>query len=173
MAYFDRIFPDAQFLHLRRDPVSIVGSWVRAGWLNVTADIDSDDWEWGEVPEPYRQIWNDLGRGPLLAAAVKTQLDIDDLRRNVALFPDRTYSLDYETFVAHPHDCVRETLDFCGLPWDPRLDEIIDGMELRRAPDSWSKYLSADQARLLLEFFERANGLEPDHASDVAVAIPS
>ncbi|NIM61440.1 MAG: hypothetical protein GTO30_07225, partial [Acidobacteria bacterium] len=45
MAYFARVFPDIRFLYLKRQPISIVASWLKAGWLNVTGEIGSDQWE--------------------------------------------------------------------------------------------------------------------------------
>ena len=50
IAYFDRIYPDAVFVSLTRDPRSVVSSWIKAGWLDVTSPPDSPDWQWGEVP---------------------------------------------------------------------------------------------------------------------------
>src|SRR5690606_33950980 len=95
-AYFNRIFPDMQFIYLKRQPISIVASWVNAGWLNVTGELGTEAWEWGEVPQQYHEWWQELGGGPLLSAAVKTQLDIDDFYCNYMQFSDRTYVLNYE-----------------------------------------------------------------------------
>ena len=69
MAFFDRIFPDMLFVHLKREPIAIVSSWLKAGWLNVTGDLDSGAWDWGAVPGEYREIWRDLGGGGVLSAA--------------------------------------------------------------------------------------------------------
>lgn len=157
IGYFDRIFPDAVFVYLRRDPVSIVESWVRAGWLNVTADIDSPDWEWGEVPAAYRQVWGQLGGGPLLSAAIKIQLDVDDLRRNVAQFPARCYEVGYEDLVTEPHRCLRDILAFCDLEWTDAFAGLITPSEVRNYTDRWKQQLSADDGTRLREFFARVN----------------
>jgi hypothetical protein len=157
IAYFDRIFPDAIFVYLRRDPVSIVDSWIRAGWLNVTADINSPDWEWGEVPQAYREIWRQLGGGPLLSAAIKIQLDVDDLRRNVAQFRARCHEVGYEDLVADPHTHLQELLAFCGLEWTDAFERLITSSEVRNYSDRWKQQLSADDGNRLREFFARAN----------------
>ncbi len=161
MAYFDRIFPDTLFIYLKRKPIAVVASWLKeAQWLNVTGDIDSEDWEWGTVPETYRQIRKELGGGPFLSAAVKVQLDIDDLRRNVAQFPGRCYELNYEDLVVEPHKYFRETLEFCELPWDEDFAKVIDTAGIRNYADKWKRQLSAEDASLIQEFFARTNAGE-------------
>lgn len=157
IGYFDRIFPEAVFIYLRRDPMSIVDSWIRAGWLNVTADIDSPEWEWGQVPEAYRAIWRQMGGGPLLSAAIKIQLDVDDLKRNVAQFPTRCHEVAYEDLVTNPHRCLRDILAFCDLEWTDEFERLITPSEVRNYSDRWRQQLSEDEGKLLHEFFARVN----------------
>jgi hypothetical protein len=157
MAYFDQIFPDAVFVYLSRGPVSIVDSWVRAGWLNVTADIDSPEWEWGNVPEAYQQIWRQLGGGPLLSAAMKIQLDVDDIRRNMALFPTRSHEVAYEALVTDPHRSLRDILRFCDLEWTDSFERLITPSEVRNYSNRWQEERSAEDGKLLREFFARVN----------------
>jgi hypothetical protein len=135
--------------------------------LNLTADIDSPDWEWGEVPAAYRQIWGQLGGGPLLSAAIKTQLDVDDLRRNVAQFPARCYEVDYENLVTEPHRCLRDILAFCDLEWTDAFAGLITSSEVRNYTDRWKQQLSADDGTLLREFFARVNTPTPAYRSAV------
>lgn len=157
MAYFDRIFPDSLFVYLRRDPVSIVDSWVRAGWLNVTTDIDSPNWEWGPVPDAYRHIWRQLGGGPLLSAAIKIQLDVDDIRHNMAQFPTRSHEVVYEDLVTDAHRSLREILTFCDLEWSDAFERLITPSEVRNYSTRWQQERSAEDGKLLREFFARVN----------------
>src|SRR5918995_985233 len=66
IAYFDRIYPDALFLSLRRDPRSVVSSWINAGWLDVTSPPGSEGWQWGKVSPELYELWRDLGGDPPL-----------------------------------------------------------------------------------------------------------
>jgi len=155
MSYFARVFPDLRFLHLKRQPIAVVASWLKAGWLNVTGDIDGEGWEWGEVPDCYRQAYRDLGGGGMLSAAIKTQLDMDDIRRNVALFPDRCYEVNYEDLVADPYRYFRETLDFCDLAWDSAFERVIRNAAIRDYSDRWKQQLPPDDAARIQLFFDR------------------
>lgn len=156
MALFDRVFPGMLFIHLRRRPISVVASWLKAGWLNVTGEIGGPAWEWGEVPGRYLDIYRSLGAGPILSAAVKTQLDIDDIRRNVAMFPGRCLEVDYEALVADPHRYFRQTLDFCGLAWDEAFERVIESAGIRDYSQRWREQIAPPDAKVIQEFFDRA-----------------
>ena len=157
MAFFDRIFPDALFIWLNRNPIDVVSSWLRAGWLNVTSGPDSEHWEWGDVPEGLLQVWREMGGGPLLSAAVKTELDLADIRRNVELFPGRCLECRYEDLVRRPLECMKETLDFCDLRWDGDFERVVRSTEIHNGVDKWRRYLSVEEGELLNRFFERCD----------------
>ena len=155
LAYFDRILPDARFIVLRRQPIAVITSWVKAGWLNVTGEVGTPAWEWGEVPAAYRRIYDDLGGGPLLAAAMKTQLDVDDLQRNAALFPGRVLEIHYEDFVTEPHRVIRETFDFCELEAYPGFDRVLATVRIQDMKEKWRQILAPEDGERVLEFFRR------------------
>ena len=157
MAYFNRIFPGMRFVYLKRDPRDVVSSWIQAGWLNVTSAVDSNSWEWGKVPEDYIKVWKEMGRSLLLSAAIKTQLDMDDIRRNMALFPGRCFELNYEDFVADPVSHLRETLDFCELQWYEDFEKVIKNTQIHNYAGKWKKVLTEEEGNLLAEFFDRLN----------------
>ena len=158
MALFDKIFPDIRFIWLSRNPIDVVSSWLRVGRLNVTSAPDSEDWEWGDVPGRLLQTWREMGGGPLLSAAVKTELDLADIRRNMKLFPGRCLECRYEDLVRRPLECMRETLAFCDLQWDDDFESIVRTTELHHNVDKWRKYLSVEDGDLVKEFFSRCDG---------------
>lgn len=155
IAYFNRIFPDACFVLLTREPRAVISSWIQVEWLDVTSGPDTDSWQWGEVPAHYRQAWEDLGGGPILSAAIKIQLDLDDIHRNMRLFPDRCYQLDYDDLIAHPLDELRRLVQFCDLSWEPGFERDMRAVKFVNTSNKWKKYLTAEQGELILEFFRR------------------
>jgi hypothetical protein len=157
MAYFERVFTGMRFIYLKRLPRDVVSSWIQAGWLNVTAAPDSDKWEWGKIPESYLDIWRDLGKKPILAAAIKTQLDIDDIRRNMALFPNRCTEHNYEDFVKDPIPILREVTKFCELEWYPEFENLIRRTEIYNFTDKWKKFMTEEEGELIAEFYSRVN----------------
>ncbi|MEX2137769.1 MAG: sulfotransferase [Pirellulales bacterium] len=169
IAYFHRIFPDARFVIIHREPRAVISSWIQAGWLDVTSALDSDSWQWGPVPAHYRQAWQDLGGGPILSAAVKIQLDRDDIRRNMRLFPDSCYKLDYDDLIANPIEQLRSLVQFCELPWLSRFEYSIRAVEFRDTRNKWRKHFTEEQGELILEFFRRIKAREPDAAMCAAL----
>jgi hypothetical protein len=164
MEYFNRIFPDARFVIIDREPRAVISSWIKAGWLDVTSGLDSDSWQWGGVPAHYRQAWEDLGRGPILSAAVKIQLDRDDIHRNRRCFPDRCYALDYDDLIANPIEELQALVEFCQLPWAPRFDRAMRAVEFRDTRNKWKQHFSEVEGDRILEFFRRIEATEPDPA---------
>jgi hypothetical protein len=159
IAYFDRIYPDALFLHLERDPRSVVSSWIKAGWLDVTSPPDSRGWQWGEVPSAYFEVWERLGGGDVLSAALKTRLDLDDIARNIALFPERSLTVRYEDLVASPEATLRLVCNFTGLHWTSRFRRIVQATRFYDASDKWRRHLGAEQGALISEFFMRTDAI--------------
>lgn len=156
MAYFDRIFPDALFIFLNREHRSVVSSWVQAGWLDVTSPPDSPTWQWGPVPERYYQLWKELGGSPILSAAVKIRMDLDDIQLNRALFPERTLEIQYEDLITAPRETLSKMLSFCGLDWTEQYKRVVESMKFYNPTNKWKKYLSEEEGETILEFFRRA-----------------
>jgi Sulfotransferase family len=157
IAYFDRIYPDARFISLHRDPRSVVSSWMKAGWLDVTSPPDGDAWQWGAVPTPYLELWRDLGGGPLLSVALKIRLDLDDIAANMALLPGRCHEISYEDLIREPEATLGEVCDFAGLEW-ARFARVVSSSEFYDSTAKWREHLSEAEGRLVLEFLERTAG---------------
>jgi hypothetical protein len=155
VAYFDRLLPKPLFVALHREHRAVVSSWVQAGWLDVTSGLDDEGWQWGEVPPAYEQVWRDLGATPILSAALKIQLDLDDIRRNLPLVPGRAYEMQYEDLIANPVATLKALLEFCQLPWTPQFEDEVARMKFYNPANKWKQYLSEEQGECILEFFQR------------------
>jgi hypothetical protein len=156
IGYLNRIFPDARFIVLKREHRAVVSSWAQAGWLDVTSDLDSEHWQWGEVPARYRHLWQELGGGPTLSAAVKVQLDLDDIERNVQQVPDRCLELRFEELISRPRESLRAATEFCGLGWGDAWDAEVSRLRFHDPTGKWKRYLTEEQGERVLEFFSRA-----------------
>ena len=159
IAYFDRVYPGARFVSLRRDPRSVVSSWLKAGWLDVTSPPDSPDWQWGKIPDGYLQAWSALGGDPVLTAALKIRLDLEDIATNMELFPDRCHELWYEELISRPRETLRELVSFAGLEWTPGFDTVVGEMEFFDSSAKWKGHLGEDKGELILKFLRRTDAL--------------
>jgi hypothetical protein len=170
IAYFDRIYPGGVYVSLRRDPRAVVSSWVKAGWLDVVSPPDSENWQWGQVPSVYYDAWRELGGGPLLSAALKIRLDLDDIARNMELVPGRAYELWYEDLIDRPVRSMRAICEFADLPWTPRFERVVAGMTFHDFTGKWRRHLSDADGDLVLEFLRRTDDL-PESPPTLVAAI--
>ncbi|HEM45966.1 MAG TPA: sulfotransferase, partial [Alphaproteobacteria bacterium] len=161
MAYFDRIFPDARFVWLNREHRSVVSSWVKAGWLDVTSGLDEDSWQWGDVPTRYEELWRTLGGGPLLSAALKIKLDLDDIRHNASLLPGRCIKIEYEDLTRNPMTAVRSICEFVDLPWTTAFARRVAAIPMYDTTNKWRKHMTEEEGDLILDFFRRAEMERP------------
>lgn len=160
IAYFDRIYPDALFVSLRRDPRSVVSSWIKAGWLDVTSSPGTDGWQWGDVDPDLFELWRELGGGPALSAALKVRLDLDDIARNMELFPERCHELWYEDLIGSPEATMHGVCQFLGLEWSPGFQRVIERTDFYDSTEAWKKNLGEARGADVVEFLRRADELE-------------
>jgi hypothetical protein len=161
IAYLNRIFPDARFIFLKREHRAVVSSWAQAGWLDVTSDLDSEQWQWGEVPDQYRRLWEELGGGSILSAAVKVQLDLDDVQRNVDQVRGRCFELQFEELISRPQETLQVVTEFCGLSSGESWEAEVSRLRFYDPTGKWKRHLSEEDGERLLEFFARARGIQP------------
>lgn len=122
-----RVFPDAQFVFLHRDPranlSSMMQAWRSGRWVTYRR-LPGWEGSWSLLlPPDYQKL-----RGRQLEEIVAAQWRaanetiLDDL---VHLPQDRWTSVRYEEFVAQPRAEIARLLAFAGLRMDTRLDEYL------------------------------------------------
>ena len=176
MAYFDRLFPDALFIWIVREHRAVLSSWVKAGWLDVTTSPESPQWQWGSVPESYRKLWYEMGGSPLLSAALKIQMDLDDLQKDFEKFSppagSRALRVQFEDLVTHPRDELRKVCDFADLEWNKTFEKAISSKAYYDPSDKWRKHLSDEEGEMILEFFRRAEQMKMQPPLSAATQAP-
>ena len=170
IAYFDRIYPDARFISLRRDPRAVVSSWIKAGWLDTTSPPDSPEWQWGHVEPSLLEAWKDLGGGPVLSAALKIHLDLADVASNLAMVPGRSTEIWYEDVIREPEPALRALCTFAGLDWTPGFASEVKLMGFYDPSGKWRRHLTEADGERILEFLRRADELSGADANPDSAA---
>ncbi|MDQ2676167.1 MAG: sulfotransferase [Actinomycetota bacterium] len=170
VGYFDRIYPDARFISLRRDPRAVVSSWIKAGWLDTTSPPDSDEWQWGEVDPALLELWEELGGGPVLSGVLKIHLDLADIASNLATVPGRWREVWYEDVITKPEPTVRELCAFADLEWTPRFEAEVRSMGFYDPSGKWRSHLTEAEGERVLEFLRRADALSNADANPDSAA---
>jgi hypothetical protein len=146
--FFDRLYGDALFILLWRDPrenlSSIMEAWKARCWITYR-ELDGWDGPWSLLLPPG---WRDLKGRPLgeIAAAqweITNRTALADLR---GLSAQRWMSLRYSDLVANPRDAVERICHFAGIELDAALERRVAGsLPVSRytltppAPDKWRR----------------------------------
>jgi hypothetical protein len=127
--FFDRLYGDALFVFLWRDPrenlSSIMEAWKARRWVTYPS-LDGWDGAWSLLLPPG---WRELRGRPLqqIAAAqweITNRTVLSDLRR---LPSGRWTSLRYADLVADPRQAVERICRFAGLEFDAALERRVSG----------------------------------------------
>jgi hypothetical protein len=146
--FFDRIFPDAQFVLLWREPrenlSSIIEAWRAGRWVTYNR-LEGFAGPWSLLLPPGWQAMNGRPLGEIAAFQweAANRIALDDLQK---LPPSRWTVLNYGDLVADPAACIRRICDFAGLAFDSGLENrLVAPLPLSRytqtppAPDKWLK----------------------------------
>ncbi|MEO6367887.1 MAG: sulfotransferase, partial [Steroidobacteraceae bacterium] len=146
IAFLQRVFPDAQFIFLWRDPrenvSSIMEAWRSGNWVTYPALPDWDG-PWSLLLPPG---WKTLRGAQLEAVAAQqwlqaNEIALQDLRQ---LPTDRWTTVAFQDFVADPAATIRRICAFLDVPFDAALQaRTAAALPLSRytltppAPEKW------------------------------------
>ncbi len=123
MRYLHRIFPDALFIHVLRDPRAAVASLLKVDWwpeLRVWSENQVTPVEW------VRQ-----GLDPAVLAARLWIAEVEGVLAAKEILPAAQYhEVRYEAFVQNPESVLQEVVKFCGLPWEERCARFMHSFKL-------------------------------------------
>lgn len=123
--FFDRLFPDARFIYLWRDPAenisSIMEAW-RAGRWKTYENLPGWDGPWSLLLPPG---WQGLKGRPLAEVAAHqwsetNRIVMDDLS---ALAPNRRHVVRYADFARDPAAAIRDIAAFADIAFDTALEQ--------------------------------------------------
>jgi hypothetical protein len=121
--FFERLFPDATFLFLWRDPrenvSSIIDAWAAGGWVTYPS-LEGWDGPWSMLLPPG---WRELRGRPLEQVAAfqwqrTNEIILDDLQ---ARGRERWCVVNYVELVNEPARTLRGICEFAGLEFDASL----------------------------------------------------
>jgi hypothetical protein len=115
---FERIFPDAKFIHIIRDGRAVAYSILKKkDEANPTMFLLSLKKILGSRYRPERSELFNYGRA--WAELVKKA------REASAFGPGRYYELRYEDLITRPQDEIKKIIDFCELDWYGEFEKNI------------------------------------------------
>jgi len=175
----DRVFPDAQIVHIIRDgraaAVSARHYWLHGGKINVSKAMDLP------VTMLVRKGFGLVGRKIRKALTGKVPLrpwgptfdGIEEALRKYSLIevcglqwkavvetaheegtllgPQRYLEFHYEQFCRNPKQEIGRVLEFLKLPRDPKMDTWLEENVRTSRIDAWREKITEEDLQLLLE----------------------
>jgi hypothetical protein len=110
MRYLNRLFPDAYFVHLVRNPRAVVASLLKVSWWP-----DLPVWCWDNRTPTE---WVRAGNCPEVLAAELWRREVEVALADRECLPATRYlQIRYEDLVQDPRAVAARTLDFAELDW--------------------------------------------------------
>jgi len=144
--FLAKVFPEAQFIYLHRDPRETLSSMIEAwqsGGFRTYANLPG----WTGLPWSLLLVpgWRELIGRPLpeIVAAqwdTTTRILLDDL---AALPPERCHVVRYDAFIADPETEMSRLCGVLGLDWDRSLDAALPLSRYtvtEPAPGKWRRH---------------------------------
>jgi hypothetical protein len=146
--FFDRIFQDALFVYLWREPrsniSSIIEAWRSGNWMTYNG-LEGFDGPWSLILPPGWRTMN--GRTLEEIAAYQWSVTNETILDDLDTMPRaRWVAVSYADLVAAPAMTIRRVCDFIGIDVDAALRDRLEGtLPLSRhthtppAPDKWRR----------------------------------
>jgi hypothetical protein len=151
ISYLTSIFPDAQFVHVLRDPRAVVGSLMRVPFWRETFRYEQPAWRDGLTAGDLAD-WKRIGT-PEALAAVQYRAVVRTTRAEAqALSASRYVELEYEEFIEDPHAKLDRLFAFAGLDEGREAHAFVDqrlGLLDRR--ESWRERLTPAEIEVIEE----------------------
>lgn len=123
--YLQEVFPGARFINVVRDGRAVANSWLQMPWW--LGYQGPDHWQWGPLPEAYKEEWERSGRSFTLLAGLLWKLLIDSFEQaRDRVDGGRWLDLRYEDVVSRPRESFDDLLRFCGLEPDADFHSQLD-----------------------------------------------
>jgi hypothetical protein len=141
--YLRAAFPDAKFVHMRRDGRAVAASLCRVDWWS-----GEGQWGWGAVSPEDQAIYRESGSHELVLAAIYWKVLMRQYDAVVAP-ADQLLELRYDAMVADPIGTMRALADFVELPWGPVFERRLTATPMTSDDRKWRRGLTPEEVGLL------------------------
>lgn len=144
------IFPDARFVHIRRDPHAVANSYAVEIESGRFGTWDYREWWAAEWPETARAHWRAHGETILGFAAHNRNRLVGLVDRAMTDDP-RSLTVTYEELAAAPATTLDRILGFAGVAARIDLERLVASRRVADTNAGWRTKRTAEEAALLDE----------------------
>jgi hypothetical protein len=149
--YLMSIFPDAQFVNVKRDPVAIIRSWMEIYW---NEQITNQLWWQGAYTDDELKKANELSSNKFLFAAFQYKKLIETTQQEIDKMHPDIYTAYYEDFVKDPKNFISNIMQFLHLHPSKLVNKFINKLSIanrndRKAASAHSEISDVTQKQIL------------------------
>ncbi|HYJ62868.1 MAG TPA: sulfotransferase [Parafilimonas sp.] len=123
MEYLTSVFPDAQFISIERDPISVIRSWLEVSWGQQIAN--QLWWHGAYSKEEIAKAETLKGNKFLFTAFQYKKLKETEQQEIKKIQPD-IYTVQYEDFIVNPTAFINDILEYVHLNPSKLIDKFIN-----------------------------------------------
>jgi len=151
MEYLMSIFPDAQFVNITREPVSVIRSWMEIYW---NEQITNQLWWQGAYTEDELKKAKELSSNKFLFAAFQYRKLMETTQQEIDKMHPDIYNASYEDFVKNPKEFINTMLQFLHLTPSKLVDKFMNKLTIadrnkRKAVSEKSEISDATKKEIL------------------------
>ncbi len=145
---FAQLYPDAFFVHIVRDLKPTTSSLMLVDFYQP---IPIEEWKWEPVPQEYLEYYQESGKTPEVAAAIRYKLNREAIQQQLeALDTSRWREVPYSQFVSDPVSCLSAIGRMADLEFDERFIRRLEARQVyRRSDEKWKRFFNDQQVRNL------------------------
>ncbi len=152
IGFLQEIFPDARFIHVKRDERSVVNSLLNIDWWSGWRG--PHNWRWGELTPAQYESWLKFDRSFVALACIEMQILSEAMKQAKQSVKKSNFrEIDYDDLCADPMRIYQEVVDFCELDWGSDFARVVQKQQLRNTNYKWREDLTSEQQRILEHFF--------------------
>jgi len=156
IGFLYEIFPDALFIHVKRDPRAVINSFINvdfwSGWRGP------QNWRMGQITEEQERELERFHHSFIALAGIKLELLDSALKKAVKQLPkDRFLEIKYEDFCEDTQAVLKKAIKFCQLPWHPTFEKRIAKYHIRNTNYKWKEDMTPEQQEIA-EYFGKKLG---------------
>lgn len=144
LGFLHALFPDAKFIHVKRDGRAVSSSLLNVPWW--LGWRGPENWRWGPLNDRYSSEWNKFDQSFSALAGIQWKILMDAIDKSKLDIPQNQYmEIKYEALCENPQEIFRKVTEFCELEWSSKFEKNIAQYRLVNTNHKWGNDLSMRQ----------------------------
>ncbi|MBN1253040.1 MAG: sulfotransferase [Bacteroidales bacterium] len=148
IGYILKIFPDAKFIHIKRDSRAVTNSFLNVyfwkGWEGP------NNWRWGNLTEEQKVEWEKHDKSFVALAAINYKIMDNAINKAVnKLNQNQFLEINYEDICENPVQEFNKMLEFTEIKKSKPFNKFIKKQKIRNTNYKLEKELTENQKFIL------------------------